>query len=97
MMNLIIEYWYVLALVIVVAGVFFVKKYATGKAKTLALTYLSKAEQTLFTTAEVQVHVLAETVYNVFPKHIKMFVPAAVFEAIFVELYNECKNKLNQN
>lgn len=92
MLVIVTQYWYVLALVLLVLAVLVVNRYLKGRAKTVALQYLLAAEHMILTTTESKLSIVSVVGYNALPTPIKTIVSPLAFDLLVTSAYNEIKD-----
>lgn len=89
--KFLMDYWYVVGVVVLGAAFFLVRHYAKGHSKEVALKYMQIAEKMVFDSADAEIAFVSQAAYAVLPLRVKMFVTKEMFSLMVVELYNAVK------
>jgi hypothetical protein len=95
-MNFLVQYWYLIALVVVVAAIYGANRLLKGRAKAVALQYLLAAEKMVFTTTESKLTVVADLGYKALPVAVKALVSPVAFELMVTSAYGEVKGLIDK-
>lgn len=95
-MDFIVQYWYVLALVVLVVAYYGVNRYLKGRVKSVALTYLFAAEKMITTSTEAKLSVVSAVGYKALPPIVRTMVSPMAFELTVISAYNEVKDLIDK-
>jgi hypothetical protein len=86
-----LAYWYIPALVVIIAGIFGAKKLANKNARNAALYAIWKLEDRVFETMDERIEAIAELGYELLPVRIRLIVSEKAFTSIVTQVYDELK------
>lgn len=91
MFNFLVDYWYVIALAVVVLAYFLIKNQAKGKAKAEVLKYFAVAEKMVFDNMDEKLKFVASASYVALPKYVRSLISPALFTLIVTQSYDSIK------